>query len=130
MCVRVQWCQAACCGLDAFEVNAFSDLRWIHQNSDDAAVEVLNQLDAMIVAVAANVGTVRSADDFHQEWKRGSDCATYLATWRNALADALMYSRDPDAMPSPEDRIAASRARGELAFAEVQRILTSAIDFM
>jgi hypothetical protein len=127
------YCEPACCGLDAFDVDAYVIFRWFGGTAVQSGAEVLQQLDALIAQVAAHDGPVDSTDelkhDFGHEWPQSADCVTYLKTWRVELVRALSFG--PDVLKSPESRLAEARLLGESEyFLTVRRMTADAAVFL
>jgi len=110
-----RFCEPACCGLNAFDVDAYVIFRWFGGSATNSSHKALDQLDALIAQVRAYDGPVDSSDelkhDFGHEWPNSAECVAYLQTWREALTRALSFG--PDALKSPGPRLAEARILGE-----------------
>ncbi len=112
------FCQVDCCELNAFDVNAYTMLWWLHEHEQDAD-GARRQLDLLIERVATLAGPVRIAD-FCFEWQRGGECAEYLRTWREEFNRALRFGSQ---VTPPEQRLCEAAGRGKTEFVgEVYRI--------
>lgn len=119
------FCEPACCGLKAFDVNAYVIRRWFdlrirsdfeeYGTPERCGAEILRQLDELIAKVAAHDGPVDASDEFRHsfghEWAQSAECITYLQTWRKELVRALSLA--PGILESPEPRLAEARLLGQ-----------------
>ena len=85
------YCEPACCGLDSFDVNAYTLLWWIRQTGDEDVSHAMELLSSLVVKVAARCGPVASPDDLGHEWDSGEECAAYLSTWHATLEQAAFF---------------------------------------
>jgi hypothetical protein len=109
------YCEPACCGLDAFDMDASLIYGWFHHNPGHRGEELLEQLDHLIAAVATHTGPVDSTDelkfDFGHEWPSSEECVAYLQTWRTELVRATGF--DADVLELPDTRLAEAQRHGE-----------------
>lgn len=124
------FCVPGCCGLDAFDVDAYVIFRWLRKNRRHAGSKLLQQLDILIAQVEAHFGPVDSPNlDFGNQWRNSADCVAYLQTWREQLVRAL--SLKPDALKSPKMRLAKAQLLGEREYRfTVRRITGDALLFL
>jgi Family of unknown function (DUF6331) len=104
-------CQADCCGLDAFDVNAYGFISWLKENGTDSGAEALRQLETVIASTSSRLGPVASKKDFCHAWANGHECALYLSSWRAELQRALFFMAN--GVPSPEERLRDGKERGQ-----------------
>lgn len=127
------FCEPACCGLDAFDVDAFVIYRWFCRDAHCIGDDVLKQLDDLIARVASHDGPIDSADelkfDFGHEWATSAECVAYLQTWRVELVRAISF--DADVLERPDTRLLEARSLGENEFRRtVRRIVGDADIFL
>jgi len=124
------FCEPACCGLDAFDVDAFVIYRWFDRPSKPQPDEVLKQLDDLIATVAAHDGPVDSTNerkfDFGHEWATSAECVAYLQTWRAELVRAMAF--DADVLERPDARLVDAQRRGQDEFHRTVRRMVSDAD--
>jgi hypothetical protein len=119
------YCDAYCCGLSAFDVNAYTMLYWIRDSGCEQALLAAQQLEAAISEVSALEGRVRSASEFCHTWDDGHACAAFLRKWHDEISRAVKY--DLDGCPSPAERLAhAKQSGGSDYYLEVRRLADDA----
>ena len=125
------FCVPACCGLDAFDVDAYVIFRWF--GGTPGPPEVLRQLDDLIATVTAHDGPIDSMDelkfDFGHEWATSVECVAYLQLWRAELLRAMSFGED--VLELPDKRLAEAQGQGKEEFHRtVRRIVSDADIFL
>lgn len=123
------YCEPACCGLRAFDVDASLVYRWLGGTPGPRGEQVLKQLDELIATAAAHDGSVDATDelkfDFGHEWATSAECVEYLQSWRTELVRAMSF--DADVLELPDTRLVNAQRKGEKEFQfMVHRIVSDA----
>ncbi len=105
-------CVAGCCGLDAFDRDAFPMLPWFPEHQADL-LPVLDHLSSVVRLVDEQRGMI-SSEQFNARWENPGECAQFLREWRETILNAatLAHQRLPLIDPAWRTSDVVALARG------------------
>ena len=106
------YCVGACCGYEAYDINAWRVLEWMTDGgSPDQLLTALDQLDGILETLAGHRGSVA---DGELVWSGKSESTAFYATMQAEMLRALCHVNGP-AVFDPRWLVANGRAVEALA---------------